>query len=168
MLLSGYWESMIVLFQAQCIRPVQEIQEMRVWSLGQEDSFEEEMETHSIILAWKIPWTEEHGGLQSMGLHRVRHDWAHVHTMHREGFLLLWKHMLRSIILWMGRQYVTDGILFSYKKQWSTDTCYKIDEPWKWQNKRCWTQKAACYMIPFIQKVQNRQTYRDRKSISGC
>ena len=40
-------------------------------SLGQEDPLEEEMATHSSILAWRIPWTEEPGGLQSMGLHRV-------------------------------------------------------------------------------------------------
>ena len=47
-----------------------------VWSLGQEDPLEKEMATHSSILAWRIPWTEEPGGLQSMGLQRVRHDWA--------------------------------------------------------------------------------------------
>ena len=44
-----------------------------VQSLGGED-LEEEMATQSSILAWKISWTEEHGGLQSMGSHRVRHD----------------------------------------------------------------------------------------------
>ena len=49
-------------------------QEMQIQSLGWEDSLEKEMETHSIILAWKIPWTEEPGGLQSMGLQRVGHD----------------------------------------------------------------------------------------------
>ena len=43
-------------------------------SLGWKDSLEEEMATHSNILAWKIPWTEEPGGLQSMGLQKVRHD----------------------------------------------------------------------------------------------
>ena len=42
--------------------------------LGQEDPLEEEMSTHSSILAWEIPWTEEPGGLQSTGLQRVRHD----------------------------------------------------------------------------------------------
>ena len=41
---------------------------------GLEDALEEEMATHSSILAWRIPWTEEPGGLQSMGLQRVRHD----------------------------------------------------------------------------------------------
>ena len=42
--------------------------------LDQEDPLEEEMTTHSSILAWRIPWTEESGGLQSMGSQRVRHD----------------------------------------------------------------------------------------------
>ena len=51
-----------------------ETQEMCVPSLGQEDPLEEEMATHSSILAWEVPWTEEPGGPQSMGLQRVRHD----------------------------------------------------------------------------------------------
>ena len=45
-----------------------------VQSLGQENPLEKEMATHSSILAWKIPWTEEPGGLQSMGSQRVGHD----------------------------------------------------------------------------------------------
>ena len=52
---------------------MQEMQETQFQSLGQEDPLEEEMATHSSILAWKIPWTEEPGGLQSMGRQRVRH-----------------------------------------------------------------------------------------------
>ena len=55
---------------------MQETQEMRVRSLGQEDPLEEGMATHSSILAWRIPWTEVPGGLQSMGSQRVGHDWA--------------------------------------------------------------------------------------------
>ena len=47
-----------------------------VWSLGQQDPLEKEMATHSSTLAGKIPWTEEHGRLQSMGSQRVRHDWT--------------------------------------------------------------------------------------------
>ena len=47
-----------------------------VWSLGQEDPQEKEMATHSSVLAWRIPWTEEPGQLQSMGLQSVRHNWA--------------------------------------------------------------------------------------------
>ena len=49
-------------------------QETRVQSLGQEDPLETGMATHSSILAWRIPWTEEPGGLQSMGSQRVGHD----------------------------------------------------------------------------------------------
>ena len=48
--------------------PIQETQETWLQSLGLEDSLEEEMATHSSVLAWKIPWTEESGRLQSMGL----------------------------------------------------------------------------------------------------
>ena len=50
------------------------VQEMQVQSLSQEDPLEEGMATHSSILAWSIPWTEEPGRLQSIGSHRVRHD----------------------------------------------------------------------------------------------
>ena len=54
--------------------PVQEMKEMRVRSLGQEDPLEKGMATHSSILAWKVPWTEQTGGLWSVGLQRVRHN----------------------------------------------------------------------------------------------
>ena len=50
------------------------MQQTRVQSLGREGLLEKEMATHSRILAWKIPWTEEPGRLQSMGLQRIRHD----------------------------------------------------------------------------------------------
>ena len=53
---------------------MQEAQETGVWFLGLEDPLEEEMATHSSILAWKIPWTKEPGGLQSKVLQRVGHD----------------------------------------------------------------------------------------------
>ena len=53
---------------------MQEMQETWVRCLGWEDPMEVEMATHSNILAWKIPWTEEPGGLQSMRFQRVRHD----------------------------------------------------------------------------------------------
>ena len=54
----------------------EKIRDTRVWSLGREDPLEKEMATHSSTLAWKIPWMEEPGGLQSMGSQRVGHDWA--------------------------------------------------------------------------------------------
>ena len=54
--------------------------ETQVPSLRQEDPLQKEMATHSNILAWKIPWTEYPGGLQSMGSQRVRRNWATEHT----------------------------------------------------------------------------------------
>ena len=73
----------------------QETQETWVWSLGWEETLEEGMATHSSILAWRIPWTEKLGGLQSIGLQRVRQDWRDsIHT-HRTDILrskvILWK-----------------------------------------------------------------------------
>ena len=56
---------------------MQEMQEMWVQSLGWEDPLEEEMTTHSSILAWEIAWTEEPARPQSLGLQRFGHDWAH-------------------------------------------------------------------------------------------
>ena len=53
---------------------MQEKREMQVQSLGWEDPLEESMITHSRIAAWRSPWTEDPGGLQSMGLQRVGHD----------------------------------------------------------------------------------------------
>ena len=58
-------------------------QETRVQSLGCEDPLEMEVATHSSILAWKVPWVEEPGGLQSMGPQRVEHDWVTEHTLFR-------------------------------------------------------------------------------------
>ena len=54
---------------------MKETLETQVWSLGQEDSLQKEMASHSSVLAWEIPWTEEPGGLQSMGSVRVGHNW---------------------------------------------------------------------------------------------
>ena len=59
---------------AQTVKRLPTMRETRVQSLGREDPLEKEMATLSSTLAWKIPWTEEPGRLQSMGLQRVRHD----------------------------------------------------------------------------------------------
>ena len=71
---------------AQMVKRLSTMQETRVWSLGREDPLEKEMAIHSSIIAWKIPWTEEPGRLQSMGSQRVEHDWAtshaYVHTLY--------------------------------------------------------------------------------------
>ena len=59
---------------AQSVKNLPAVQEIRVRSVGREDPLEKEMATHSSILSWRIPWTEEPGGLQSMGSQRVGHD----------------------------------------------------------------------------------------------
>ena len=59
---------------AQTVKRLSTMWKTRVQSLGREDSLEKEMVIHSSTIAWKIPWTEEPGRLQSMGLQRVRHD----------------------------------------------------------------------------------------------
>ena len=61
---------------AQMVKHLPAMRETRVRSPGREDPLEKEMATHSSTLAWKIPWMEEHGRLQFMGLQRVGHDWA--------------------------------------------------------------------------------------------
>ena len=67
------WASQVALVVRNPL-PTQETQEMQIRFLGQEDPLEEGMATHSRILAWRIPWTEESGGLQSTGSQRVGHD----------------------------------------------------------------------------------------------
>ena len=62
--------------QVKNLPVISETQEMQVQSLGLADSLEEEMATHSSILAWTIPWTEEPGRLSSIGSQRGRHDLA--------------------------------------------------------------------------------------------
>ena len=69
---NGYWASLV----AQRLKLLPGMWETRLWSLGWEDPLEKEMAPHSSTLAWRIPWMEEPGGLQSMGSQRVRHDWV--------------------------------------------------------------------------------------------
>ena len=78
------WASLV----AQSVKnppAMQEIQETWVQSLGQEDFLEKEMATHSSILAWKIPWTEESGGPQSMGSQESEQTEGLNHLNHHEG-----------------------------------------------------------------------------------
>ena len=77
------WDSLV----ASSVKCLPAMQETQVWSLGQEDPLEKEMATHSSILAWRIPWTEEPAGLQSTGSQRVGHDWATWLSL----FLLYWQ-----------------------------------------------------------------------------
>ena len=71
-LITVSWSSLV----AQIIKTLPSMQETQVQSLGQRDPLENGMATHSSTFAWRISWTEKPGGLQSMGLQRVGHDWA--------------------------------------------------------------------------------------------
>ena len=76
-LITSYWLGFCrASLVAQMVKRMSAMQETWVRSLGWEDTLEKEMATHSSTLAWKIPWTEEPGRLQSMGSQRVGHGWA--------------------------------------------------------------------------------------------
>ena len=70
----AYTMEQLTCLVAQMVKRLPTIRETQVQSLGQEDLLEKETATHSSILAWKIPWTEEPGRLQSMRSQRVGHD----------------------------------------------------------------------------------------------
>ena len=76
MFISDIWHfySFVCYFRRHFFKNFFTMQETWVRSLSQEDPLEREMVTHSSIMAWRIPWTEEPGGLQSMGLQRVGHN----------------------------------------------------------------------------------------------
>ena len=69
-----YWAGASLV--AQMVKNLPALWETHIWSLGQEDLLEKGMATHSSILAWRIPWTEEPGGLQSSKSQRVKEDWV--------------------------------------------------------------------------------------------
>ena len=70
------WTEAVWSLVAQMVKNLPIMQETQVWFLGWEGPLEKGMAIHSSILAWRIPWTEEPGGLQSMAWQRVRHNWA--------------------------------------------------------------------------------------------
>ena len=78
MCLAEVWIILRTSLVAQMVKHLSTMRETRVRSLGQEDPLEKEMATHSGILAWRMPGTEEPGGLLSMGSHRVGHDWSNL------------------------------------------------------------------------------------------
>ena len=98
---------------------MQETQKTWIWSLGCEDPVEEEMTPLSSILAWNIVWPEEPGGLQSMGSHRVRHDWrdwastySYIYIVHSvtQLSLTLWLHA--PLPMEFSRKEYWSGVLF--------------------------------------------------------
>ena len=78
------------------VKRLSTMRETRVRALGWEDPLEKEMATNSSTIAWKIPWTEEPGRLQSMGSQRVGHDWANSLHLLEEGVKGIWKEEIHA------------------------------------------------------------------------
>ena len=114
-LLISLWQSLM----AQRLKHLPPVWETWVRSLGQEDPLEKEMVTHSSILAWRIPWTEEPGRLQSMGSQRVRHDWAtslhFTSSLCADIFISLTEIQWKKFIIWYLQSI---GKWSSWKKKW--------------------------------------------------
>ena len=129
---------------------------MRVQSLAQKDPLEEGMATHSRILAWRIPWREEPGGLQSMGSQRVRHNWSNLACLHVTLSICLQCHFTRIMlchfiisvsILWVKISFHTFLICFIIQCRYCS--CFngkhlKKDERLEiFRSKSCFTQKLG-------------------------
>ena len=92
---------------AQMVKNLPAMWETWIWSLGREDPLEKAMATHSIILAWRIPWTEEPGGLHFMGSQRVGQDWASNTFTFLFSLLIGWRNasmMNISQVIYVGRE----------------------------------------------------------------
>ena len=103
----GIWHNWyrisVLLLVAQMVKHPPAMQETQVQSLGEEDPLEEGMVTHSSILAWRIPWTEKPGRLQSMGSSRVRLDWeTNTHTNRGMNPSLLRQKLRVWVPSWLG------------------------------------------------------------------
>ena len=106
---------------AQIVKHLSTMQETWVQSLGWEDPLEKEMAIHSSTIAWKIPWTEEPGSLQSMGLQRVGHNWATSLTYLRLYLSILGHTWSFSVMnLWNSQmnQWTYKHIIFSWNTMW--------------------------------------------------
>ena len=90
---------------AQTVKRLPTMQETWVQSLGWEDLLKKEMGTHSSILAWKIPWMEEPGRLQSMGSQRVRRDWVNSLTHADDTTLMAESKELKSLLMKMKEEW---------------------------------------------------------------
>ena len=138
---------------------MQETQETWVRSLGQEESLKESVATHSSILAWGIPWTEETGGLLCIGMQRVIHDWSEWTHMQEKGYpnfreiyfslLSIWLTMALGIIstqLWkevrnrtsVQSDNITKGLL-----SLSTAKHLGTEAGWPVANTRCCSRSCA-------------------------
>ena len=138
--------------------------ETRVRSLGQEDLLEKEIAIHSSTIAWKIPWTEEPGRLQSMGLQRVGHEWAtsltSLRTLTVVGYalhLLQWPAQCCSLrlhkALWNGPKYERTPQRRDFTGDPVVKTALPVQEAWVRSLVR---ELRSC--MPYAAAKTNKQT----------
>ena len=143
---------------------MQEMQETWVPSLGWEDPLEEEMATHSNILAWKIPWTEKPGGLQPKGSQRVEHNWVTKHAHREKVGLLIIRHgsprflkSKSSSVTQTHCEQVSTWIVLPHPiETWGTES------RWNWHKPEA---QAPCYaaMKSFVTSLESRVYTRPRR-----
>ena len=104
-------------------------------------TLEKGMATHSSILAWRVPWTEESGSLDSMESHRVWHDWSNLAQKHIHRYTYTQTHTQSGIHDWSNlaqkhihrhtytQTHTQNGILLSHKKEWNYLICNPVDGP---------------------------------------
>ena len=93
----GAWQAPVHSIVAQTVKPA--MRETWVRSLGREDPLEKGMATHSSTLAWKIPWTEKPGGLQSIGSQRVRHNEVTGTPVKKRTFFWCWFQKVLQVLI---------------------------------------------------------------------
>ena len=135
---------------AQTVKRLSTMQETRVRSLGWEDLLEKEMAVHSRTVAWKIPWTEEPGRLQSMGSQRMRHYWATSLSL--------------SLYIRLGREYVGDRYLKNYSgpsylphpERGQHSPCSKRNgwNPVLWSLSACTSCLCMCVLKFYLEEVR--------------
>ena len=131
---------------ARMVKNLPAVQETWVWSLGWEDPLEKGMATHSSVLAWRIPWTEEPDRLQFTGSQRVRHDWAtntqggEVAPFSREN-----QHELQALLRKRGERmklnYPIDDYML-HSAPWSP----RLEENFKASHLACWPSGTCCLL----------------------
>ena len=115
----------------------QQRRQMQVRSLGMQDPLEESMATHSTILAWRIPWTENPGGLQSMGLRRVGHDIAteYAHMQPKVTQLNSWQRQFSNPVWYDSQSLCCNSPLFEASRKLLLPT----EGTWRFSHLTSWT-----------------------------
>ena len=131
---------------------------MCVLSLGQGDLLDKGMVTHSSILAWRIPWAEEPGGLQSIGSHRVWNDWSNLHT-HTHTLLGIWLTTFRATQISgiLSSPWTIDRILLHLTGRWGEKKSEEIRLRWRWCVSSLFTYLAGIQLILYNFKRVGKQ-----------